>query len=247
MVDTDRNAQAKFLDALKDKSLQKAVDILEGIHDGKEALNHAARAAEASGSPVAPLIPRLGDVRRVSELLFDVARLQVDALDRLFGLRSKHTRHLEERIGEAMGFPLRGNRSEVLDLVIPVQAVEADRKERPSDGESTRYCEIHRQFRVRNLTKSEWPAGAAATPVRLSWSREPKIDRDALRVEVLRDPAATAKEAVLPLRVRIRWSPGALDAMDPAAVASGRYELEGPDGRLAKAIELALRFDPSKG
>ena len=245
MVDSDRNAQAKFLDALKDKSLQSAVDILEGIHDGKEALNHAARAAEASGSPIAPLIPRIGDVRRVSELLYDVARLQVDALDRLFGLRSKHSRHLEERIGEVLGFPLRGNRAEVLDLVIPVQAVEADRRERPSDGESTRYCEIHRQFRVKNLTDSEWPAGPAATPVTLSWSREPKIDRDALRVEVLRDPAATGKNAVLPLRVRIRWTPGLLDRMDPAAVASGRYEMEGPDGRLAKAIELALRFDGS--
>lgn len=247
MVDSDRNAQARFLDALKEKSLQHAVDILEGIHDGKEALQHAARAAEASGSPVAPLVPRMGDVRRLSELLFDVARLQVDVLDRLFGLRSKHTQHLEQRIGEALGFPLRGNRAELLDLEIPVQAVETDRRERPSDGESTRYCEIHRQFRVRNLTESEWPEGPAATPVKLRWSREPRVDREALRVEVLRDPAKTAKQAVLPLRVRIRWTPGALDGIDPAAVASGRYELDGPEGQLAKAIELALRFDPSPG
>ncbi len=104
---------------------------------------------------------------------------------------------------------------------------------------------VQRQFRVKNLTESDWPAGPAATPVKLSWSREPKIDQEAVRVEVLRDPAATVKEAVLPLRVRIRWNPGALDKLDSAAVASGRYELEGPDGRLAKAIELALRFDPS--
>jgi hypothetical protein len=248
MGDTGRNAQAAFLDAVKDQSLDRAVTILKGIHDGKEALGRVARAAEASGSPLAALIPKLDDARRASDLLFDLARFQVDALDRLFGLRDKHTKRLGERLGDLLGFPLGGNQGEVLELVIPVRAVEGDRLERPMDGESTRYCEIHRQFRVKNLTGSDWPPGPAATPVELSWSRTPDIAEGALRVEVLRDPsAATPQDAVLPLRVRIRWTPGALDKMNTAGVASGRYELQGAGTRVAKVIELALRFDLASG
>jgi hypothetical protein len=247
MGDTGRNAQAAFLDAVKDRSLERAVGILKGIHDGKEALRRASRSMEASGSPVAALIPRRDDARRASDLLFDLARFQVDALERLFDLRDKHTRRLGERLGDLLGFPLGDNRGEVLELVIPVRAVESDRLERPKDGESTEYCELHRRFRVKNLTDSEWPAGPAETLVELSWSRNPNIAEDALRVDVLRDPAAVGTKAVLPLRVRIRWKPGSLDKMNTAGLASGRYELLGDGGKLAKVMELALRFDLGPG
>ena len=247
MGDSGRNAQAAFLDAMKDQSLNRAVEVLKGIHDSKEALGRVARSVEASGSPLAAFIPKVDDARRAGDLLFDLARFQVDTLDRLFGLRDKHTKRLGERLGDLLGFPLGDNRGEVLELVIPVRAVEGDRLERPKDGASTDDCEIHRQFRVKNLTQSEWPAGPAATPVELSWSRNPNIAEDALRVEVLRDPAATAKDTVLPLRVRIRWTPGSLDKMNTAAVASGRYELLGPGARVEKVIELALRFDLASG
>ena len=247
MGDTGRNAQAAFLDAVKDQSLDRAVTILKGIHDGKEALGRVGRSVEASGSPLAALIPKLDDARRASDLLFDLARFQVDALDRLFGLRDKHTKRLGERLGDLLGFPLGGNQGEVLELVIPVRAVESDRLERPMDGESTRYCEIHRQFRVKNLTGSEWRAGPAATPGALRWRRHPNQPPRARGVEVLRDPAATPKDTVLPLRVRIRWTPGSLDKMNTAGVASGRYELQGAGARIEKVIELALRFDLASG
>jgi len=247
MGDSGRNAQAAFLDAMKDQSLDRAVEVLKGIHDGKEALGRVARSVEASGSPLAAFIPKVEDARRASDLLFDLARFQVDTLDRLFGLRDKHTRRLGERLGDLLGFPLGDNQGEVLDVVIPVRAVEGDRLERPMDGESTRYCEIHRRFRVKNLTSSEWPAGSASTPVELSWSRNPNISDEALRVDVLRDPVAVGTEAVLPLRVRVRWIPGSLDKMNTAGVASGRYELRGAGSRLEKVIELALRFDLASG
>lgn len=247
MGDSGRNAQAAFLDAMKDRSLDRAVEVLKNIHDGKEAVGRVARSVEASGSPLAAFVPKLDDARRASDLLFDLARFQVDALDRLFGLRDKHTKRLGERLGDLLGFPLGDNRGELLELVIPVRAVEGDRLERPMDGESTRYCEIHRQFRVKNLTGSGWPPGPAETPVELSWSRNPNIAEGALRVEVLRDPAATAKDTVLPLRVRIRWTPGSLDKMNTSGVASGRYELLGVGARVEKVIELALRFDLASG
>ncbi|MBK8691972.1 MAG: hypothetical protein IPN17_06615 [Deltaproteobacteria bacterium] len=41
----------------------------------------------------------------------------------------------------------------------------------------------------------------------------------------------------------MRWVPGALDAMNASAEASGQYVLRGLDGEVAKLIELGLRFD----
>jgi hypothetical protein len=249
MGDSGGNVQAAFLDAVKDRSLDAAVAILKGIHDSKEALQRVARPADPApggrGSTVAPFLPRLDDVRRAGDLLFDVARLQVETLDRIFGLHGKHTSRLEERLGDLLGFPLRGNRGEVLELVIPVRAVETDRLERPTDGENTRYCEIHRQFRAKNLTSAAWPASAAAAPVVLNWSRDPGIDPAAVQVEVLRDPSEVKPEEVLPLRLRVRWLEKSLDGLRPGAEASGRYELPGADGAVAKVIEVVLRFDLS--
>ena len=244
MVETGRNVQAAFLDAVKEQSLDTAVDILKGIHDGKEALNRVARGAGGGQrSAAAPLIPKLDDVRRVGDLMFDVARLQLETLEKVFGLRGKHGSRLEARLGDMLGFPLRGNQGEVLELVIPVRAVEADRRERPGDGEATTFCEIHRQFRAKNLTARDWPSSAGVTAVELAWSREPEIKPGALRVDVLRDPASVPPGAVLPLRLRVRWVPGALDAMNASAEASGQYVLRGVDGEVAKLIELGLRFD----
>ncbi|MDB4932437.1 MAG: hypothetical protein JWM10_4921 [Myxococcaceae bacterium] len=247
MADSGANVQAAFLDAVKERSLGTAVEILKGIHDGKEALNRVARAVDPAqpgrGSALAPLVPRLDDVRRVGDLLFDVARLHVDTLDKIFGLRGKHTSRLEERIGDLLGFPLRGNQGEVLEMVVPVRAVEADRLERPTDGEATRYCEIHRQFRAKNLTSAAWPAGDAVAPVTVRWSREPGVELTAVRVDVLREAVAVKPGEVLPLRLRVRWSEKALDGLHPAAEASGQYVLRGADGAVAKLIEVALRFD----
>jgi hypothetical protein len=246
MGDSGGNVQAAFLDAVKDRSLGTAVEILKSIHDAKAALHRVARTADPArpgrGPALAPLIPKMEDVRRAGDLLFDVARLHVETLDKIFGLRGKHASRLEERIGQMLGFPLRGNQGEVLELVVPVRAVEADRLERPTDGEATRSCELHRQFRAKNLTADPWPAGDAVTPVKVRWSSD-LVDPDAVRVDVLRDPVETKPEGVLPLRLRVRWSPGALDLLPASAEASGQFVLRGGGNTVAKLIEVALRFD----
>lgn len=74
-------------------------------------------------------------------------------LDTLIEMRGRHMGRLEERVGDLLGFPVRGNRGEVLTLTVPVKAVEADRKERPEDGPLTARCEVIRQFRAKNLTR----------------------------------------------------------------------------------------------
>jgi hypothetical protein len=245
MSDGSRNAQAIFLDAVKDRSLDAAVSILKNVHDGKGAVLRATRGAQAAGgvSPLAPMVPRMADVRRAGDLMFDIARLQLETLQRVFDLRDKHSARLEQRLGDLLGFPLRGSQGEVIELVVPVRAVELDRAERPADGESTSFCEIHRQFRAKNLTERALPAGGAVTPVALRWSRDLNLKADALRVDVLREPAPVPPGAVLPLRLRVRWRPGSLDAMAPTAEASGQFELAGVDGDVAKVIDVSLRFD----
>jgi hypothetical protein len=185
----------------------------------------------------------MADGRRAGDFMFDIARMQLETLGRVFELRDKHSSRLEERIGDLLGFPLRGAQGELLEVVIPVEAVEADRRERPTDGDNTRYCEIHRQFRAKNLTGDALPAAPAASTVPLRWSREPNLSPDALRVEVLRDPGVVPAGAVLPLRVRVRWVPGSLRGMNASAEASGQYELGGVGGAVAKVIDLTLRFD----
>ncbi|MBK8691973.1 MAG: hypothetical protein IPN17_06620 [Deltaproteobacteria bacterium] len=200
MVDSDRNAQAKFLDALKDKSLQSAVDILEGIHDGKEALNHASPRRPAAGPAARPRhrsSRKLGDVRRVGDLIFDVAASRSTHWTSSSACRQARVAARGPPRRPA-GLPLRGNRAQVLELVIPVRAVEADRRERPGDGEATTFCEIHRQFRAKNLTARDWPSSAGVTAVKLTWSREPEVKPRALRVSVLRDPRRCRRRAGTP-------------------------------------------------
>ena len=264
MAEPGRNVQADFLEAVKGKSLDVAVDILKSVHDAKGALRRAGRAADSAGAAtglprIGAVLPKLDDFRRVGDLLFDVARLQIKTVETLFGIRSRHTAKLEERVGDILGFPVRGNQSEVLELTIPVGAVEGDRRERPTDGDATASCEIHRQFRVKNSTGRAWPAVAAAVkPVDISWNDQAnvtspgvsdgrKVARDAFRVDVLRDCGEVAPGSVLPLRLRVRWTPGALTNLSSLAEATGQFVLEGAGGEVVKVIDVLLRFNDLGG
>lgn len=247
MAEPGRNVQADFLEAVKGRSLHVAVDILKNIHDAKGAARRVARSADAVGDAtglprVGAFVPKLEDLRRVGDLLFDVASLQIKTVETLFGIRSRHTKRLEERLGDLLGFPVRGNQSELLELAIPVGAVEGDRKERPTDGDATASCEIHRQFRVKNSTGVAWPGDATTASLKVSWNDQMKLAPDVLRVDVLRDGAPVPPDAVLPLRLRVRWTPGSLRGISPGAEASGRYRLDAGDGSVAKVIDVLLRF-----
>ncbi len=262
MSATNLNPQAAFLDAVKSRSIATAVDILKGIHDGKEAVRRAAGALDegsvddTSRRPlkVTSLLPRLDDLRRAGDLFFDLARLQVRTLDALIDMRGRHMGRLEDRVGDLLGFPVRGNRGEVLSLTVPVKAVEADRKERPEDGALTSHCEVVRQFRAKNRTREAWPeperdADTAPTqtyvvePVKMRWSQHPGVEGSRLNVSVLRERVRVPPEGVLPLRLRISWLPRDLDHMNPSAEASGEYVLRAGNGEVGKVIRVVLRFD----
>ncbi len=264
MSATNLNPQAEFLNAVKSRSIVTAVDILKGIHDGKEAVRRAADALDevpGSGSSerklrVTSLLPKLDDLRRAGDLFFDIARLQVRTLDSLIDMRGRHMGRLEERVGDLLGFPVRGNRGEVLSLTIPVKAVEADRKERPEDKPLTDRCEVIRQFRAKNLTREAWPKPELPPPseteptqrfaietIKMDWSGSPGVDKDLLRVEVLREPVKVPPGGVLPLRLRISWKPETLALMNPQAEATGEYRLPTRNGEVGKVIRVALRFD----
>lgn len=252
------NAQAAFLTAVKLRSLDTAVEVLKGIHDGKEAVRRAAgnldddasflngiRGGQKRGSVVTSLLPKLDDLRRAGDLFFDVARLHVQTVDALLGMRARHMGRLEERVGDLLGFPVRGNRGETLTMVVPVRAVEADYAERPKDGDRTSHCEITRQFRVKNLTRDAWPVDSVkeVEPVPMTWSPPFPGAEPPLGVEVRRDRAEVKKGEVAPLRLRIFWSKGTLDRINPSAEVRGEYLLPGSNGEVAKVIRLVLRFD----
>lgn len=83
MSATNLNPQAAFLDAVKSRSIETALDILKGIHDGKEAVRRVAGALDEQSAggrsdrtlKVTSLLRRLDDLRRAGDLFFDVARL----------------------------------------------------------------------------------------------------------------------------------------------------------------------------
>lgn len=255
MSEPNLNAQAAFLTAVKLRSLDTAVEILKGIHDGKAAVRRVARSLDGAdddreaggrrGLRATALLPKLDDLRRAGDLFFDVARLHVQTVDALLGMRQRHMSRLEERVGDLLGFPVRGNRGEVLDMTIPVAAVEADWAERPQDGARTEHCEIVRQFRVKNLTTKPWnlPPSGAVTPVDLDWSPADPVAPRALGVEVLRDVSSVAVGEVLPLRLRIYWKRDTLSQFNPNAEAKGRFVLRSNTGEVTKFIEVVLRFD----
>lgn len=250
------NAQAAFLTAVKLRSLDTAVEVLKGIHDSKEAVRRAARtvdddSANGGGRPfrVSPLLPQIEDLRRAGDLFFDVAKLHIETVDALLGMRRRHTARLEERLGDLLGFPVRGNRGEVLEMVVPVRAVEADHRERPEDGDRTAYCEVVRQFRVRNKTSEALVTGDAdaVAQVKLRWSPDPDVDEQPVHVEVRREPGRVAVDEVLPLRLRVFWKAGSLGVVNPLnarAEATGDFILRNSKGDLVKVIQVILRLDP---